>query len=74
LPKDGRQNGRDHGAKVDRSIKDTKEGAHLILLLWQRELISTKGHNTWLNATRAKSNQGQANEGDSSVEAKIMFN
>ena len=65
-PEDGGQDGGNHGAKIDREVKDVEEGAHLRLLLRECELLCAEGDHTGLDASCAKGDEEETNEGNCS--------
>ena len=60
LPKPRRQDGWNHGAKIDASVEYTKERGDLALLLWEGELLSAKSHNTWFDSSGTKRNEDKS--------------
>ena len=65
-PEYGSQDGGDHRAKVDGEVEDVEEGAHLRLLLRERELLCAEGDDAGFDAAGAKGDEEKTDEGNCS--------
>ena len=72
-PEDGSQDGGNHGAKVDGEVEDVEEGAHLRLLLRERELLCAKGDHAGLDASCAKGDEEETDEGNCSEKNRVYY-